>query len=51
MTRTGDLVYGIELENSAFIFKKDKVELLINIYDWKLCILALDLLMGYLHGG
>lgn len=51
VTRTGDLVYGIELQNSVFIFKKDKAELLINIYDWKLLHFCIAFLMGYLHGG
>lgn len=43
--RTGDLVYGIRLKNSLFIFKKDKAELLIDLYDWKLlkfCIASFD---------
>lgn len=45
VTRTGDLVYGIKLENSVFIFKKDKAELLINLFDWKFfnfCIAFFD---------
>lgn len=33
VTRTSDLVYGIKLENSLFIFKKYEAELLIDLYD------------------
>lgn len=41
VTRTGDLIYGIKLENTVFIFKKDKAEVLINLHDWKLLSLCI----------
>lgn len=43
MTTTGDLIYGIKLENTIFILKQEKAEVLINLNDWKLlsfCITA-----------
>lgn len=40
LTRTGDLIYGIKLENTVFIFKKDKAEVLINLHDRKLLSLC-----------
>lgn len=44
VTRTGDLVYGIKLENSLFIFKKNKAQLLIDLYDFLIffCIASFD---------
>lgn len=39
----GDLIYGIKLKNIVFRLIKDKVEELINFYDWKflsLCIIV-----------
>lgn len=48
VTRTGDLVYGIKLENTIFILKQDKAEVLINLHDWKLlslCITECDELL------
>lgn len=41
VTRTRDLIYGIKLENTVFIFKKDKAEVLINLHDWKLLSLCI----------
>lgn len=44
VTRTGDLIYGIKLENTVFIFKKDKADLEvlnINLHDWKLLSLCI----------
>lgn len=38
---TGDLIYGIKLENTVFIFKKDEAEVLINLHDWKLLSLCI----------
>lgn len=43
VTTTGDLIYGIKLENTIFILKQEKAEVLINLNDWKLlsfCITA-----------
>lgn len=45
VTRTGDLVYGIKLENSLFIFKKDKAQLLIDLYDFLIFFFELHRLM------
>lgn len=41
VTRTADLVYGIKLENTVFILKRTKVEVLINLHDWKLLSLCI----------
>lgn len=41
VTRTGDLIYGIKLENIVFILKQDKAEELINLHDWKLLSLCI----------
>lgn len=41
ITRSGDLIYGIKLENIVFIFNKDKAEVLINLHDWKLLSLCI----------
>lgn len=45
VTRSGDLIYGIKLENIIFTLTQDKTKLLINLHDWKLlslCITAFD---------
>lgn len=45
VTKTGDLIYGIKLENTIFKLNEDKSEILINLHDWKLlslCITAFD---------
>lgn len=41
VTTTGDLIYGIKLENNIFILKQDKAEELINLHDWKLLSLCI----------
>lgn len=41
VTRSGDLIYGIKLENTIFILKQDKAEELINLHDWKLLSLCI----------
>lgn len=41
VTRTGDLIYGIKLENTVFKLTKDKAQILINLHDWKLLSLCI----------
>lgn len=41
VTRTGDLIYGIKLENTVFKLTKDKAQVLINLHDWKLLSLCI----------
>lgn len=48
VTKTGELVYGIKFENTVFILKQNKTEMLINLYDWKFlsfCITVFDELL------
>lgn len=33
VTTTGDLIYGIKLENTVFKLTKDKAQILINLHD------------------
>lgn len=41
VTTTGDLIYGIKLENIVFKLTKDKAEVLINLHDWRLLSLCI----------
>lgn len=41
VTRTGDLIYGIKLENTVFKLTKHKAQVLINLHDWKLLSLCI----------